>query len=50
MTWVMPQVLDKNGSNVKARFRRAQALMGTQDYVEAEEDIKAALALEPTNR
>ena len=41
------QVLDHDGSNVKALYRRAQAHLALQDVVEAEADIKAALAAEP---
>ena len=37
------QVLDKSSRNTKALYRRAQAHMAAEDYVEAEVDIKAAL-------
>ncbi len=37
------QVLVSNPSNVKALYRRAQAHLGAQDFVEALVDIKAAL-------
>jgi hypothetical protein len=37
------QVLDSNPSDVKALYRRAQAHLGAQDFVEAHVDIKAAL-------
>lgn len=43
-------VLDVDPSNVKALFRRAQAHMGCQDYVEAEMDVKRGLAAEPDNK
>jgi len=35
---------------VKALFRRAQAYMLTQDYIEAKQDLDLALRAEPTNR
>ncbi len=37
------QVLGSNPSDVKALYRRAQAHLGQQDFVEAHVDIKAAL-------
>ena len=37
------QVLQADASNVKALFRRAQAHLAQQDFVEAELDIRAAL-------
>jgi FK506-binding protein 4/5 len=43
------QVLEKDGQNIKALYRRAQAYLKRQDFVEAEQDIKAALALNPAN-
>ena len=43
------QVLDKDSSNAKALFRRAQARLGLQEYVEAGADIRAALALDPAS-
>jgi FK506-binding protein 4/5 len=43
------KVLDLDGLNVKALFRRGQAHTGLQDFVEAEEDLKAALGQEPDN-
>ena len=47
---VVVQVLEKDPGNVKALFRRAQAYMMTQDYVEAKQDLDLALQSEPTNR
>ena len=44
------QVLEKDPGNVKALFRRAQAYMLTQDYIEAKQDLDLALRPEPTNR
>ncbi|CAI7872926.1 unnamed protein product [Closterium sp. NIES-53] len=44
------KVLELEGSNVKALYRRAQAYMGTEDYDLAEWDVKKALDLEPDNR
>ena len=43
------KVLDLDGLNVKALFRRGLAHTGLQDFVEAEEDLKAALGQEPDN-
>ena len=45
LTWqaLLLQVLQADSSNVKALFRRAQAHLALQDFVEAELDIKAAL-------
>ena len=47
---VISQVLEKDPDNVKARFRRAQAYMMTQDYIEAKQDLNLALKAEPNNR
>eukprot|EP00884_Botryococcus_braunii_P020782 jgi/Botrbrau1/7388/Bobra.0316s0031.2 len=44
------KVLEKDSQNVKALYRRAQAYLGRQDFVEAEQDIKAALTLDPASR
>lgn len=44
------QVLEKDPGNVKALFRRAQAYMVTQDYIEARQDLNLAIKSEPTNR
>ena len=44
------KVLDKDGLNVKALYRRAQARLGTQDFVEAERDIRTALGQDPASR
>jgi len=43
------KVLDLDGLNMKALFRRGQAHTGLQDFVEAGEDLKAALGQEPDN-
>ena len=43
------KVIEIDGSNVKALYRRAQAYCETQDFLEAEVDIKAAILLEPAN-
>jgi tetratricopeptide (TPR) repeat protein len=43
------KVLEKDGSNVKALYRRAQAYLALADYVECETDIKRALAEDPKN-
>jgi len=43
-------VLAKDGLNGKALYRRAQARLGTQDYVEAERDVRAALDADPASR
>ena len=43
-------VLAKDGLNAKALYRRAQARLGTQDYVEAERDVRAALDADPGSR
>lgn len=44
------KVLDVDASNVKALYRRAQAYMGTADYLEAEIDLKKAREAEPDNK
>ncbi|GJP31606.1 hypothetical protein CLOM_g14251 [Closterium sp. NIES-68] len=44
------KVLELEGTNVKALYRRAQAYMGTEDYDLAEWDVKKALDLDPENR
>lgn len=44
------QVLEKDSQNVKALYRRAQAYLARQDLVEAEQDIKAALVVDPASR
>ena len=43
------KVLELDGLNVKALFRRGTAYMGMQDFIEADEDLKAALGQEPDN-
>ena len=43
MAGILLQVLQADSSNVKALFRRAQAHLAQQDFVEAELDIRAAL-------
>ncbi len=40
---LLTQVLETEPSNVKALYRRAQAHLAQQDFVEAELDIRAAL-------
>lgn len=50
MICITLQVLEKDPDNVKALFRRAQAYMMTQDYIEAKQDLDLALRAEPTNR
>ena len=44
------QVLEKDGGNVKALYRRAQGHLGVGDYVECEVDVKRALLEEPANK
>lgn len=44
------QVLEKDLSNVKALFRRAQAHMAAQDYIEARQDLDLAIRVDPSNR
>ena len=44
------QVLEKDPSNVKGLFRRAQAYMVTQDYIEARQDLDLAIKLDPSHR
>lgn len=41
------EVLLSDPANVKALYRRAQALMGSADLIEAERDVKAGLGQEP---
>jgi FK506-binding protein 4/5 len=43
------KVLELDPFHVKALYRQAQALMGTQDYVEAEEAVKKGLSVEAHN-
>lgn len=43
------KVLEADPANVKALYRRAQALTGLQDLLEAERDVKAALEVEPAS-
>ena len=43
-------MLEKDPDNVKALFRRAQAYMLTQDYIEAKQDLSLAIKSEPSNR
>lgn len=50
MSSLVFQVLEKDPDNAKALFRRAQAYMLTQDYIEARQDLDLALRAEPTNR
>lgn len=42
--------MEKDPDNVKALFRRAQAYMMTQDYIEAKQDLSLAIKSEPANR
>lgn len=44
------KVLEMDANNVKALYRRAQAYMGTADYLEAEIDLKKAREAEPDNK
>ncbi|KAK7310766.1 hypothetical protein RJT34_08479 [Clitoria ternatea] len=44
------QVLDVEFYNMKALYRRAQAYMGTGDFLLADVDIKRALEVDPQNR
>ena len=44
------QVLDKDGGNVKALYRRAQGHLAVADFVEAEVDLRRALLEEPANK
>lgn len=37
------QVLERDGGNLKALYRRAQAYLATGDFLEAEQDIRKAL-------
>ena len=46
----MVQVLEKDPSNVKALFRRAQAYAATQDFIEARQDLELAIKADPANR
>jgi FK506-binding protein 4/5 len=41
------KVLEKEMTNVKAVYRRAQSYISTGDWIEAEQDIKNGLLLEP---
>ncbi|PSC75187.1 peptidyl-prolyl cis-trans isomerase FKBP62-like [Micractinium conductrix] len=43
------KVLESDGANVKALYRRAQAWLATADFVEAEQDIRAGLAEDPNS-
>lgn len=43
------KVLQVDPSNIKALYRRAQAYVATQDFLEAEVDVKAGLLNEPQN-
>ena len=42
------KVLEKDGLNAKALYRRAQARLALQDFVEAERDARVALAEDPS--
>ena len=43
------QVLSSNPFHLKALYRRAQSWLATADWVECEQDVKAALGVEPGN-
>lgn len=43
------KVLEADSNNMKALYRRAQAYIGTSDWLEAGQDIKKGLLLEPAN-
>lgn len=43
------KVLETDSYNLKALYRRAQAYMQTEDWLEASQDIKKALSVEPDN-
>jgi hypothetical protein len=43
-------VLEADSGSIKALYRRAQALLGAGDLVEAERDVKAGLLLEEGNK
>eukprot|EP01026_Neomeris_dumetosa_P027847 TRINITY_DN225_c1_g1_i1.p1 TRINITY_DN225_c1_g1~~TRINITY_DN225_c1_g1_i1.p1 ORF type:complete len:578 (+),score=125.51 TRINITY_DN225_c1_g1_i1:85-1818(+) len=44
------KVLEKESDNVKALYRRAQAYLGTKDFLEAGRDINRALIVDPDNQ
>ncbi|GMH40131.1 hypothetical protein BSKO_08035 [Bryopsis sp. KO-2023] len=44
------KVLEIDSYNVKALYRRAQAHMTREDFIESEQDIKQAIDLEPENK
>lgn len=44
------KVLEIDSQNVKALYRRAQAHMAKEDFIESEQDIKQAIDLEPGNK
>lgn len=43
-------MLEADSGSIKALYRRAQALLGAGDLVEAERDVKAGLLLEEGNK
>ncbi len=54
LSWIwlvltLPQVLELDPANVKALYRRAQALMHTGDLLESQRDVKMALDVDPDN-
>ncbi|CAE7647897.1 FKBP65, partial [Symbiodinium necroappetens] len=44
------EVLKEDPKNVKALYRRAQGLLGSNDFEEAQRDCKAVLEIEPANK
>eukprot|EP00439_Symbiodinium_sp_Y106_P044772 s81_g5.t1 len=44
------EVLKEDPKNVKALYRRAQGLLGSNDFEEAQRDCKAILEIEPANK
>ncbi|CAE7499617.1 FKBP62 [Symbiodinium pilosum] len=44
------EVLKEEPGNIKALYRRAQGLLGSNDFEEAVRDCKSILELEPTNK
>ncbi|KAL4420120.1 hypothetical protein ABPG77_000291 [Micractinium sp. CCAP 211/92] len=43
------KVLERDGGNLKALYRRAQAYLATADYLEAEQDIRKGLFEDPNS-
>lgn len=44
------EVLKEDPKNIKALYRRAQGLLGSNDFEEAQRDCKAVLEIEPANK